>query len=465
MSYLTNQQVKELEKNAIQDKYRLNYHLMPPTGWLNDPNGLCQHNGIYHIYYQYSPDNCKGGQKYWGHYTTKDFITYTNESVALSPDHRLDKNGVYSGSAFVKDNQIHFFYTGNVKLEGEHDYIHSGREHNTVLVTSKDGTHMSEKECVFFNKDYPSDLTCHVRDPQIIKKDNDYYMILGARQNDDVGCCLLYKSNDLKSWQYSNRIISKQPFGYMWECPNLVELNNQMIMLCCPQGVEQDGYKYESLYQNGYYLINGDIEKDYELSEFVELDYGFDFYAPQLFKDEQDRIILIGWMGLPDVPYTNPTTQYNWQHALTLPRQLTFKNNHLYQYPIDEIKELRSLEKSFTLNQPLVIDNSCFELHLNIQDKAFELCLREDVQISYQDHLFTFTIGKSGYGRDVRHIEVKSIEDITIFSDTSSLEIFINQGEYSLTTRIYDNCREVTVKSNVEIKGKYYILNSVKVSR
>ena len=60
MTCLNNEQIKKLEKQASNDEYRLNYHLMPPTGWLNDPNGLCQFEGIYHLYYQYAPDDCFG---------------------------------------------------------------------------------------------------------------------------------------------------------------------------------------------------------------------------------------------------------------------------------------------------------------------------------------------------------------------------------------------------------------------
>ena len=71
--------IKEAESKAINDSnclYRLGYHLMPPTGWLNDPNGLCQLGDTYHIFFQYSPLHVNGGMKAWGHYTTKDFITY-----------------------------------------------------------------------------------------------------------------------------------------------------------------------------------------------------------------------------------------------------------------------------------------------------------------------------------------------------------------------------------------------------
>ena len=42
----------------------------------------------------------------------------------------------------------------------------------------------------------------------------------------------------------------------------------------------------------------------------MELDNGFDFYAPQTFIDEYGKRILIGWMGLPDTP----TDEEGWAH-------------------------------------------------------------------------------------------------------------------------------------------------------
>ncbi len=32
--------------------YRPGYHYLPAKNWMNDPNGLIQHEGIYHLYYQ-----------------------------------------------------------------------------------------------------------------------------------------------------------------------------------------------------------------------------------------------------------------------------------------------------------------------------------------------------------------------------------------------------------------------------
>ena len=159
---------------------------------------------------------------------------------------------------------------------------------------------------------------------------------------------------------------------------------------------------------------------------FIEFDHGFDYYAPQLFIDEQGRTIIIGWMGMPDVPYTNPTTKYNWQHAFTLPRELTFKNNKVYQLPISETKSLRKAKEIINLSnhEKISCKGNIYELYLPINNRDFTLTLRNDAVIDYHSNLLTFSMGASGYGRDLRHIIIDDLSNMTIYSDTSSLEIF-----------------------------------------
>ena len=136
---MTEEMMKEKEQKEGAD-YREKLHLMPPVGWLNDPNGLCQLNGIYHAFFQYSPFKAEGGVKMWGHYTSKDMIDWEYQGVKLYPDQPFDCHGVYSGSAFIEDDKMYVYYTGNVKLgDGDFDYINTGRESNTVLVVSEDG--------------------------------------------------------------------------------------------------------------------------------------------------------------------------------------------------------------------------------------------------------------------------------------------------------------------------------------
>ena len=37
----------------MKGKWRQNLHIEPPEGWMNDPNGLCFFDGLYHVYFQY----------------------------------------------------------------------------------------------------------------------------------------------------------------------------------------------------------------------------------------------------------------------------------------------------------------------------------------------------------------------------------------------------------------------------
>ena len=147
----------EPKQKAAADPRRLHYHLMPDIGWLNDPNGLCQFHGLYHLYYQYDPFDANGDLKLWAHVTTRDFIRYEEQEPFLFPDSDLDTHGVYSGSAFVEDGRIHYFYTGNIKLfdREDYDYIHSGRVANTIHLESTDGWHFAQKELVMGMDDYP----------------------------------------------------------------------------------------------------------------------------------------------------------------------------------------------------------------------------------------------------------------------------------------------------------------------
>ena len=110
---------RERIKNA---KWRQRFHIEPPDGWLNDPNGLSFYNGEYHVYFQYSPIAADGHTpRGWGHYHGSDLMHMTYDRAVMMPDIPEDSHGVYSGSAIENDGVLHIFYTGNVKMIGDYD--------------------------------------------------------------------------------------------------------------------------------------------------------------------------------------------------------------------------------------------------------------------------------------------------------------------------------------------------------
>ena len=111
---------KELKQGETEKtRWRPKLHIAPPAGWLNDPNGLCQYQGVYHAFYQFSPFQPEGGLKFWGHCTSRDLLHWTFEGVPLMPDQQEDCHGAYSGSAIAEEGEMYLYYTGNVKETGE----------------------------------------------------------------------------------------------------------------------------------------------------------------------------------------------------------------------------------------------------------------------------------------------------------------------------------------------------------
>lgn len=443
-----------------KDIWRCRFHLTPPTGWMNDPNGVCQYQGTYHVFFQYAPGYPAEDTKAWGHYTSPDLVHWNFEGTALYPDTVYDRDGAYSGSACIGHDTMELYYTGNVKQEGSHDYTHSGRESNTLRVTSRDGRHFSEKQCILRNPDYPAGYTCHIRDPKVWKEENRYKMVLGGRRNDDSGAVLIYESEDGIRWSYSCDITSNQPFGFMWECPDIFELDGRRFLACCPQGIPAEDYRFQNYHLSGYFPFDASADTESGTSvertgidetRFREWDHGFDFYAPQTFVDERGRRILIGWAGLPDMPYQEPgLAQQNWIYQLTLPRVITCWNGILFQYPVPELDQLHGREYQPDSRDWFSVGSNCFDWQLTSEDACTEFIIHitKNITFSYNGTVLSLTFyGKIGAGRTQRNVLCSHVEHIRILADCSILEFYINYGEIVMTTRFFPEHEETGLRA------------------
>lgn len=438
---------RERIKNA---KWRQRFHIEPPDGWLNDPNGLSFYKGEYHVYFQYSPIAADGHTpRGWGHYHGADLMHMAYDKAVMMPDIPEDSHGVYSGSAIENDGVLHIFYTGNVKMEGDYDYVTAGRGANVIHVTTADGSEVSEKQVLLRNSDYPDFCSCHVRDPKVWKEGEIWKMVLGARTLDDEGCVLVYESADLINWKYAGKVY-KEGYGYMWECPDYFELGDKGFLSTCPQGLPHYETKWQNLNESGYFPVEGRLE-DSRLGEFAEWDMGFDFYAPQTFLDPQGRRILIGWLGMDNRVYGNATTELGWQHCLTIPREVTLgENGRLRQYPIAEFDALRKSERRHA--------DGCtakYALPLEIcgeptADFSITLDSKLELRFDKAKQLFTmkFSDEKYGCGRGTRNAVVESVNSIRLIADMSSIEVYLNGGETVMSTRFYPDggCAELEIK-------------------
>ena len=424
----------------MKGKWRQNLHIEPPEGWMNDPNGLCFFDGLYHVYFQYSPGTPIGESvRRWGHYVSPDLLSWKYKGIVLDADIPEDRDGVFSGCALPSDDHIDFFYTGNVMEEGDYDYVFEGRGANVIHVASSDGAKMFSKKVLLRNSDYPDFCSCHVRDPKVWIEDGIYKMVLGARTKDDHGCVILYEGADIDSFEYKVSLTAPD-LGFMWECPDMFALGGKKFLAFCPQGVAREEYKMQNIFQSGYFTVDGD-----KLSDFEEFDYGFDFYAPQTFVAPDGRRLLIGWMGIGDDSYTNPTIELGWQHCLTLPRELTVgSDGKILQNPIRELdslkKKTKPVEDEAWEGLPFEVNASEFTDNVSVSVSGAEITWnKERCVLSLH-----FTNGE-GYGRTERKIKIASLESLRVIADVSSLEIYINGGHYVMGTRFYPEHRQVKV--------------------
>lgn len=450
--------------------YRQKFHVQPPSGLLNDPNGFAYFNGQYHLFYQWFPLGPVHGLKYWYHTVSDDLATFKNVGAALTPDTPYDSHGVYSGSAIAIPDALKLIYTGNHRTD-----TWERIPYQMVATLTKDG--LIQKDDAPIISGSPQNFTDHFRDPKVWYENGMYYMVIGAQRTNETGTIAVYQSRDLKTWTYISELTTDYTeFGYMWECPDYFNLDGTDVLLFCPQGVDKYEDKFWNIYQSGYVL--GHLDKTtFKMThgEFTELDHGFDFYAPQTTLDKFGNRILIGWMGLPDTGY--PTDSEGWAHCLTLPRVLTVEEGKLRQRPVPSLKNLRgdvetaegyATRKNVKLHPyegtqyELIVDvleNDATEFYIELRVSKKESTMLTYNSASRRVTLDRFDSGLLPEGVDGFSRSVVLDEDLTklqIFVDTSSIEIFLNDGEKVMTTRIFTTEAARGIRTSTESGQVYF---------
>ena len=304
-----------------------------------------------------------------------------------------------------------------------------------------------------------------MRDPKVWKDDDAYFMALGGRKKNDQGAVLIYRSENLKNWTYEREITTEEPFGYMWECPDMFKIEGQQVLSVSPQGLKREEYRFQNVYQSGYFLLK---DGKMDVKEFQEWDMGFDFYAPQTFEDAKGRRILIGWMGLPDVEgeYTNPTAEKEgWQHCLTVPREIRLYNGRLYQYPVEELKVLRGRDFRIDETQENIEVFRPFELEMKLDTRMCRISFGTDLILEADGPKVWLRLSReAGAGRRQRNaiLPSGSLKELRMLVDTTAVEIYLNHGEIVFSTRYYPEKMSQTVKLEAEkFQGYIYELKEM----
>ena len=296
------------------------------------------------------------------------------------------------------------------------------------------------------------------RDPKVWKKGDTYYLVVGNKNKDEKGQVVLFSSDDLENWKFETVLAENTTgkIGTMWECPDFFELDDSYFLICSPQNMKAEKYKFHnghnSVYFSGKYNEN---THEFQKEEAKLLDYGLDFYAPQTTELPDGRRVLIAWMKSWDANMI-PDDQI-WQGMMTLPRELRYRNGILLQSPVAELKNYRKNECNIE-NQKISrrvqlegIKGRILDLTVEIKAGEFD-CF--GIELAHnKEYTTTYTYNRKqgimevdrtycGVTKDVVCQRTWKLPEegenlkLRFIMDRQSIELFINEGEQVVTTAI-----------------------------
>lgn len=414
---------------------RPKFHITGNNGWINDPNGLVKFKGKYHVFFQYYSHNVYWGPMHWGHVVSSDLTHWERLPIALAPDRQDD--GCFSGTAIVWKDKLWLIYT-SFKENGGGENIRQLQ----AVASSEDGVNFTKHGIVIGEKDLPAEYSpCDFRDPKIFIEGETLYCLVAARKVDGRGRILLFSSNDIFNWKFECDVFDCDSGGIMIECP---DYNGELGLLTyCEQFQPAQGNKHLNIHSTFYRLGNLDCKT--HKSNFGEseiIDYGFDFYAAQMFKDAP---VMIGWLNMWD--RNIPSQKYGFAGMLTVPRRVEVKNGELWQTPVVSARKVLETDINSTYTDKIKIgmiqikakDLSAFKLYLRKKGEMYtSFCLKNGEWVFDRSLSGEEIKGKECDADSLAGVRrmpfVKSADtEITVVLDEFSAEIFVNGKALSAT--------------------------------
>ena len=443
----------DLQTKLAADPLRPQFHLLPAKNWMNDPNGPLFWKGDYHMFYQYNPNAAVWGDMHWAHAISEDMIHWRHLPIALAPTPGWDDaDGCFTGSAIDDHGTATILYTGVKSVAAERATLRDG--HNNFrevqcLATSTDPqlrTWTKWKQPVI---QPPNDSTlAGFRDPFLWRQDDHWILGVASGHFKKGGCVLLYRSQDLRSWEYLHELAAGKwtekeltnpvDSGEMWECPDFFPLGKKHVLLYSTAG--------SVIWESG--------ELDPKRLKFHSerrgiLDHGA-YYAQKTQLDAHGNRVLWGW-----IPEKRPDSELigaGWAGCLALPRVLSLSpDGELEMTVAPEVQSLRG--DAFTAaRQNLYTGDRADSLpSVKIGDLRAELVWKvssTEALMSLQDDnsppLWSATIGKVDSSRILNvnrsRIEIptpaNSVLEFHLFLDASVAELIVDH-RHAITSRIY----------------------------
>lgn len=286
-------------------------HFTPRRNWMNDPNGLVHHRGVWHLFFQYNPHGSDWGNMSWGHATSPDLEHWTELPVAMP--HR-DGEQIYSGSVVSSGETLTALYTS------AYDDGHQAQSRAT-----------SEDDGLTWILDPANPVldrgTTAFRDPKVVRVGDAWILVAVEAEERRV---LFHTSRDLRSWHETGSFGPIGEEGVVWECPDLIPLavDDDPLDVCWVLTLSTNPVDDRSDPEGssmGYVVgtFDGEVFAS-EARELTRLDHGRDYYAGVTFDSAPGGdAVMLGWMSNWRYAHAIPTEP--WRGAMSLPRTLALR--------------------------------------------------------------------------------------------------------------------------------------------
>jgi fructan beta-fructosidase len=456
-----------LAQKLFQEPHRPQIHFSPKAHWVNDPNGMVYHKGVYHLFFQYYPDSTVWGPMHWGHATSTNLVHWKEQPIALYPD---SLGYIFSGSAVVdKANTSGLGKNGKAPLVAiftHHDPVGEKEkridfQYQSIAVSLDDGKTWTKYAN---NPVLKNPGIVDFRDPKVMWYEPQKKWVMTLATKDHI---TFYSSPDLKSWTKES-LFGKEvgAHGGVWECPDLFALDHDgkkvwVLIVNLNPGGPNGGSSTQ------YFL--GDFDGKTFTASHTDtrwLDYGPDDYAGITWSNTGNRRIFIGWMS--NWMYANIVPTKTWRSAMTIARDLKLVHNgNDLLVASQPVKELSAIQSKPVIVQSLKPSNSIdlakrtgkikFPCRLNLtmeEVKDFSLIVsndaNEEIVVGYDKQQNQYFIdrsrsGKTDFHKDfaARHVAPrltgKSKMEMTLILDISSVELFADDGLTVMTSIFFPN--------------------------
>ncbi len=420
------------------DPTRHRLHFRPPFGWVNDPNGLCEVDGVTHLFYQHNPHARRWDTMHWGHAISRDGIAWTHLPVALLPRESLlrggrEQGGIFSGTALPRpDGTIRLFYTDRQDSRQPTECQMTAVMADGLLAGPSSSILDAHPPVPGYRNDW--------RDPFVFQgPDGRLKMLLGGADATS-SLVLLYETDDPDGsgdWRFVDVLFREASRRNIpAECPCMIALDGAdlWVLIFGLIGSRDGATRRRNLTRTHIGRFDG---RHFTSLQEHDIDFGTDCYAMQIWRGA-DGPRGIAWAA----NWTDIHADRDFDSAMTLPRRLLWQDGRLLTPPIDAVETLR-VGSPVTLEPGGRVDivSGLAELVIDLQPgTSFELTFEHpthDLALSYDSRTLEFHYEPPGHRAVPQYrAEHPGLATLRVFIDVGLIEIYADGGRACCTKRI-----------------------------